>query len=106
MYCNNSITYRESCKFTFNVNDYPAEFDLSLLSVGMFNPKFNKQGVSKDHMLSVSYGKHNKIDPRIMSHPVNCRLMLQTDNKAKQHHSSLTLGELVERIAQWDQKYP
>lgn len=106
MYCNDSLTYRESCKFTFNVKDYPAEFDLSLLSVGMFNPKFNKQGVSKDHMLSISYGKQNKIDPRIMSHPANCRLMLQTENKAKQHHSSLTLAELLERILQWNQKYP
>ena len=105
MYCNNSLTYRESCKFTFNIKNYPNEFNLALLNLGMFNPITNKQGVSKDHMLSISYGKKNKIDPQIMSHPANCRLMTQTENKTKQHHSSITLEELILRIDIWNKKY-
>ena len=106
MYCNDSLTYRESCKFTFNIKNYPNEFNLMLLSkYGMFNPRTNQSGVSKDHMLSISYGKEHKIDPAIMSHPANCNLMLQSENKTKQHHSSITLSELVIRIAEWDLKY-
>ena len=106
MFCNDSFTYRESCKFTFNIKQYPNEFNLTLISkFGMFNPVTNQQGVSKDHMLSVSYGKLNKIDPKIISHPANCKLMTQAENKAKQHYSSITLEELLERIIMWDAKY-
>lgn len=106
MFCNDSLTYRESCKFTFNLKDYPAEFNLALLTEhGMFNPKNNQSGVSRDHRLSVSYGKTNRIDPKIISHPANCQLMTQTENKKKQHHSSITVDELLRHIAAWDTKY-
>lgn len=56
-------------------------------------------------MLSISYGKKHKIDPSILSHPANCKLMLQSENKAKQHYSSITLTELLLRIQEWDAKY-
>ena len=106
-YCNDSLTYRNSCGFTFNLKIYPEEFDLALLTEhGMFNPKTNQGGVSKDHMVSVGYGKKNQIDPKIMSHPANCRLMLHHDNAKKQSNSSLTYEELLIRIAEWDAKYP
>jgi len=106
IFCSNSMAYRESCKFTFNIKQYPEEFNLSLLTkFGMFNPKTNRHGVSRDHMLSVNYGKTNRVDPKIMSHPANCQLMLQSENKAKQHHSSITLNELLQRIKEWDAKY-
>lgn len=106
MFCNDSLTYREACKFTFNLKDYPNEFNLALLTEhGMFNPKTNQNGVSKDHMLSVSYGKLNKIDPKIISHPANCKLLTHRENKKKQHHSSITLEELIMRINMWDKKY-
>jgi hypothetical protein len=106
MFCNDSLTYREACRFTFNLKDYPTEFDLSLLAKqGMFNPKTNKTGVSRDHRLSISTGKDNRVDPKIMSHPANCQLMLHSENKKKQHHSSITLQELMCRIDEWDKKY-
>ena len=105
-FCNDSLTYRESCKFTFNLKDYPDEFDLSLLSKhGMFNPRTNQKGVSRDHLLSIHYGKTNRVDPKIMSHPANCQLILHSENKRKQHFSSITLEELLIRIAAWDAKY-
>jgi len=105
-FCSDSLTYRNACSFTFNLKDFPEEFDLALLTEhGMFNPKTNQKGVSRDHMLSVNYGKMNRIDPKIISHPANCRLMLQADNKAKQHYSSITLPELLNLIQIWDSKY-
>ena len=106
MFCNDSLTYREKCKFTFNLKNFPNEFDLLLLQeYGMFNPKTNKNGVSRDHRLSINHGKINKIDPSIMSHPANCKLMLQSENKAKQHSSSITLKELLILIELWESKY-
>ena len=106
-FCNDSLTYRGQCEFKFNLKDYPSEFDFRLLNEhGMFSPRNNPKGVSRDHMLSVRYGKDNKIDPKIISHPANCRLMLQGDNTRKQSESSITLNELMIRIAEWDSKYP
>lgn len=106
MFCNDSLTYRDACKFTFNIKNYPDEFDLTLLTTfGMFNPKTNQEGVSKDHMLSISYGKLHQIDPIVMAHPANCNLITQSKNKAKQHNSSITLAELHLRIAAWNLKY-
>lgn len=106
-YCNPSLTYRDSCNFTFDLRKYPNEFDLELLSkYGMFHPKTNRTGVSRDHKISISFGKNNRIPPEIMKHPANCTLMLHSNNKAKQHYSSITLEELLEAIKQWDLKYP
>ena len=105
-FCSKSLTYRGQCEFKFNLKDYPNEFDFQLLTEhGMFHPKNNPKGVSRDHMLSVQYGKDNRIDPKIISHPANCKLMLQGDNTRKQSESSITLEELMIRIAEWDCKY-
>jgi hypothetical protein len=105
-FCSNSLAYRRSCEFKFNLKDYPNEFDFRLLTEhGMFNPRTNPKGVSRDHMLSVHYGKENRIPPSIISHPANCRLMLQGDNTKKQSESSITYDDLLVRIAEWDAKY-
>lgn len=106
-FCSKSLTYRGQCEFKFNLKNYPNEFDFQLLTEhGMFNPKNNPKGVSRDHMLSVQYGKDNRIDPKIISHPANCKLMLQGDNTRKQGNSCITYDELIDRITEWDLKYP
>jgi hypothetical protein len=105
-FCNDSLTYRRQCEFKFNLKDYPNEFDFKLLTEhGMFSPQKNPKGISRDHMVSVQYGKENRIDPKIISHPANCKLMLQGDNTRKQSESSITYEELIERIQVWDNKY-
>lgn len=105
-FCNDSLAYRRQCEFKFNLNDYPDEFDFKLLSEhGMFHPKQNPKGVSRDHMLSVQYGKINRIPPNIIAHPANCRLVLQSDNTRKQSNSCITYEELLIRIDAWNFKY-
>lgn len=104
-------TYRARCSFSFNVYDYPNQFDLDLITkYGWYSPggrnsknkNINMNGVSRDHLFSVYDGWINDIDPRIISHPANCRLILQSENASKRNSSSITLDELLQRIAIWN----
>ncbi len=102
--------YRRLCAFKFNLADYPDEFDFDLIREhGWYKPKNkgnNLNGVSRDHLISVRYGFDNKIDPKILSHPANCKLMQHNNNVSKYTNCELSLEQLLERIDQWDEKYP
>jgi hypothetical protein len=52
-------------------------------------------------MLSVKDGFEMGIDPEIIKHPANCKLVLHKENQSKHRHSSITLEELKERIKHW-----
>lgn len=102
--------YKSQTKFNFSLNDYPHEFDFNLISkYGWYSPsnsrKSNIGGVSRDHMLSVMDGFKLNIDPLLLSHPANCKLMIHSDNIRKHKKSSITLDELLIRILEWDYKY-
>jgi hypothetical protein len=94
------------CEFDFDVGDYGVELDTPLLKEhGWYSPTNkgnNLGGVSRDHMYSVLDGFKNKIDPEIIKHPMNCELLLQTDNSKKKGKSSITLEELLVRIKTWE----
>lgn len=98
--------YKTKCRFTFNVYDYPDLFDLSLIeSYGWYEAKNrgdNSNGISRDHMYSVREGFINNIDPRIISHPVNCNLIRHRDNQKKYVKSSITIEELESRIQKFN----
>lgn len=98
--------YKQDCLFKFNLSDYPEQFDFSLIEkYGWYSPtnkNNNLEGVSRDHMLSVREGFELGIDPKIISHPANCRLMKHTDNISKNKKSVLTLEELLEKINKFD----
>ena len=57
-------------------------------------------------MLSVNEGYKLGIDPYFLSHPANCKLMIHTDNIRKNKKSSITKEELIERVKNWEIKYP
>lgn len=101
--------YRRLCSFKFNLADYNKEFDFDLIRVhGWYKAKNhgnNLGGVSRDHMVSIDFGFKNKIDPKILSHPANCRLVRQNDNASKGMKSSLTLEELIIKINVWNLTY-
>lgn len=103
------VNYRADCKFNFNLSDYPEEFDFQLVTEhGWYSAKNrgnNIYGVSRDHMLSVRHGFDNDIDPKILAHPANCKLMLHSDNVSKLSKCSITLDELLIKIAEWDKQY-
>lgn len=102
-------TYRLNASFNFNLADYPEEFDFSLIEkYGWYsasNRGNNLNGVSRDHMVSVKFGYENNIDPKIIGHPANCRLMRHNDNVSKYEGCSITLKELKLRIEKWNNKY-
>lgn len=101
--------YYEKCKFKFDIYSFPDEFDIQLLEAhGWYSAKNrgdNFYGCSRDHMISISYGFKHKIDPKIISHPANCRIIQNIDNQRKRHKCSVTLEELISRIKSFDEKY-
>lgn len=106
--------YYSASRFKFNVYRYPEEFDIKLIEGhGWYtcpgkkrhNQTKNINGVSRDHIISVSYGFTHNIDPKIISHPANCRILLHSTNKQKSGKCGLTLNELMDNIAKWDKKY-
>jgi len=102
--------YKFETKFNFSLKEYPNEFDFNLIEkYGWYSPsnsnKPNLNGVSRDHMLSVIDGFKQGIEPKLLSHPANCKLMLHTKNISKNSKSSITLDELLKRIDEWDKRY-
>jgi hypothetical protein len=101
--------YRQLCEFKFGVKSYPEEFNLKLIQEhGWYqasNRGNNIDGVSRDHIISVKFGFENDIDPEIIAHPANCRLMRHTSNQKKNSDSDMSLEELKEKIKLWNKKH-
>ena len=107
---NDKKRYKNDCQFNFNLKDYPEEFDFSLIEkYGWYsapNKGKNLNGISRDHMFSISDGYKNKISPLLISHPANCQLLRHEENfHIKNHRSSITIEELKNRIEIWNKKY-
>lgn len=103
------VNYRSDCSFKFVLNDFPEEFDFSLIEkYGWYKAKNkgnNLYGVSRDHIVSVRYGYDNQIDPAIISHPANCKLVRHSENVSKGIKCDMTIEMLLEKIKQWEIKY-
>jgi hypothetical protein len=101
--------YRLECSFSFSLQQFPDEFDFSLIEkYGWYSAKNrgnNLGGVSRDHIVSVKFGYDNGIDPKIISHPANCQLLIHNDNVSKNKKCGITLDELINKIKEWDNKY-
>lgn len=102
--------YHLDCKFKFNLSDYNEEFNFRLIEeYGWYAPsnsnKPNIGGVSRDHIFSISEGYKQGVDPSIISHPANCRLMVHGDNISKGGGCDITIKELLNNIEKWDKKY-
>lgn len=105
--------YYMACKFEFSISKFPEWFDGSIIkNHGMYSTPGsrrgvkNTNGVSRDHLVSVSYGWENNIDPNIISHPANCDLKLHKDNQKKRHKCEITIEDLKERIKSFEKIYP
>jgi hypothetical protein len=98
-------------KFTFNIYHYPDLFDLSLLQkVGWFAPrglsgKWNPDGLSRDHKVSVNESIRNNYDSYYITHPLNCELMPHHENNTKKTKSSLTYDELKKLVDDYESTY-
>jgi predicted nucleic acid-binding Zn ribbon protein len=93
--------YQELSKFKFNVFSLSDLLDIAILKKhGWYNTGFDKNnnnkpknadGVSRDHLYSVSEGLKQKIHPLILSHPVNCQLVIHHDNISKHGKCDITI---------------
>lgn len=104
------VIYKNKTNFKFALSDYTEEFDFSLIEqYGWYKAKNhgnNLNGVSRDHIVSVSYGYKNNIDPKIISHPANCQLLIHNDNSSKGNkNSQKDVEKLKQKILLWNQKY-
>ena len=101
--------YRARASFKFGIASFPGEFDGYLIEAyGWYKPKNrgnNLGGVSRDHMVSVKYGWQNAINPSIIAHPANCRLLRHGENSSKGEANFITIEHLLDRIKIWDEKY-
>jgi hypothetical protein len=104
------LIYKSDSSFKFSLNEYPDRFDFYLIEkYGWYSPSNSKKpnigGVSRDHMISVKEGFKLGINPKLLAHPANCKLMIHSDNISKNKNSSITLEELIVKINEWDLKY-
>lgn len=103
--------YRYQCRFKFGLTSYPDLFKDSssiIKEYGWYsaaNKGNNLSGCSRDHMFSVSDGFINKIDPSIISHPANCKVIPHRENQCKNKKSTITLEELYNRIDDFNKKH-
>ncbi len=98
------IIYREQCQFNLSgIIDKIEGYSL-LVEHGMYSNGYrpNFAGVVRDHVVSVIYGYDNNIDPKIISHPANCRFILHLDNARKGRRCAVSLDELQKRIENWE----
>lgn len=103
-----SISNKSGYKFTFNVYHYPDLFDINLLkSVGWFGPggksgRWNINGLSRDHKVSITEAIVNNYDPYYITHPLNCELMPHSQNNIKKTNSSIAYNELKQMVDAYD----
>ena len=106
---NQKQIYKYFCKFTFSLNDFPNEFDFNLIKqFGWYKAKNrgdNLLGVSRDHKYSCEEGFKHLIDPYLISHPANCKLLQHIENSSKYIKCSITIDELQTNVINWNKKY-
>lgn len=97
--------YWKKCTFKFNFHKLPIIGLEQVYTIGVYHPINNPNGVTRDHIVSISYGWKNNIDPRFISHPANCQIITQSHNSSKGAKCDMTADELIQKCNEWDEKY-
>jgi len=101
--------YRDRCSFKFDLNKYKNEFDLDIYKkYGTYTAKNrgnNFNGIVRNHMFSINDAYKISLDPLLVAHPANCRLIKNIENLNKNRKSSITLQELINKILKFESKY-
>lgn len=106
--------YSLSCKFRFSISQFPLWFkDSGLIKTygwystpGSRRGKRNLNGISRDHMFSISDAWQQNIEPSIIRHPANCQLLQHKLNQSKRHRSTISYNQLLQQICQFNKLYP
>jgi len=98
--------YKSLTSFKFSLNTYPGDFDFSLIEKhGWYKAKNhgnNLGGVSRDHRFSVVEGYRQKINPLLIAHPANCKLLVHNENISKGYKSEFSIEILLDEISKWE----
>ena len=110
----NKKEYSYSCQFRFGIASYPNWFSTASELItkhgwystpGSRKGETNLNGISRDHLYSITDGWKNDIDPAIIRHPANCELIPHKENQSKHRRSKITLDELHQRIQRFEEVY-
>lgn len=93
--------YRNCCRFILDENIELIDGYNLLKKYGWYKKDLNEFGVVKDHKYSINQGYLNRIDPKIMSHPMNCEFLFFRDNLKKSDQCSISFDELQLRIQRY-----
>ena len=102
--------YRELSNWNKNDNLFSENDWNKINSIGFFHYKNNSKGLVRDHKYSRMTGFKNNVFPEILKHPINCELILHSDNIKKQQNKtinsdSITLEELFDDILNYKIEY-
>lgn len=96
---------RNRYEFTFNPFLHPEVFSEATLrlitELGFWSPK-NRNGIVRDHRVSVNEAIKHGHDPYYIKHPLNCEIMDWQSNNKKKTQSSLSFCELVKLVNEYD----
>jgi len=87
--------------------------ELALLAEhGVFNCRYNRVGVVRDHKFSRKAGFDLKVFPELIQHPANCQIILNSDNVKKRkkdigygYDNVWSLDDLFEAITSYSNKW-
>lgn len=100
LYSNNG---RAPYWFTFNIYNYPDLFDLEQLKlIGFYHHISNKNGLTRDHKISVNAAIRNNYDPYYIKHPLNCELLTFEENNKKKTKCSISYEDLVKLVDEYE----
>jgi hypothetical protein len=100
LYSNNG---RAPYWFTFNIYNYPDLFDLDrLTTIGFYNHITNKNGLTRDHKISVNAAIKNGYEPYYIKHPLNCELLTFEENNKKKTKCSMNYEDLVRMVDEYE----
>lgn len=100
---------RNRYAFTFNVYDYPELFDIDLIKEKGWHShggryKYNPNGLTRDHKVSVNESIKNGYDPYYIKHPLNCEIMTFAANNVKKTSSSMSYEDLKKQVDEYDEQ--
>lgn len=106
--------YTYSCQFRFGISSFPSWFSTAkelIETYGWYSTPgsrkgvTNTNGISRDHLYSITDGWLNKVPPEIIRHPANCALLPHKENQTKHKKSKITLEELYKRIDDFNKMF-
>lgn len=81
----------------FDLVNLPEDFN----RIGVYSSK-NSRGYVRDHQFSRKTGFSLKVFPEILRHPVNCKIILHSQNSSKRSKDEFTIECLFDIIQNWN----